>query len=456
MADSGLEDSQAAVAAAFRREYGRTVAVLLRSFGDLDLVEDAVQDAFAAAAATWPTRGVPPNPQAWIVLAARRAALDRVRRAATARRQMPEPPAVAAPAFAELDDELRLILLCAHPSLSSESQVALTLRFVGGLTTEEIARVFGVPSATIGQRLSRAKAKVRDAGVPLRLPEPERWRDRIDVALAVIYAIYNEGYVATRGELRRSELLREGVHLARRLRELAPADPEAAGLLALLLLLQARDPARASPDGSIVPLPDQDRSRWDAALIAEGHALVRGFLRAGSPGPYQLQAAIQAVHCDAATDADTDWAQILALYDHLLALYPSAGARTARAVAVGKVSGPEAGLSALEECGDDQYVLAVRADLLGQLGRHDEAALVFRAAADSTDNIREREHLERRAAHAAQRSPTPPGDVPARYLRRNVGNEPERDGGTENAPASEEARAFSVSVSAGPAGADQL
>jgi RNA polymerase sigma-70 factor (ECF subfamily) len=400
VADS--ESSQSAVASAFRQEYGRTVAVLLRSFGDLELVEDAVQDAFVAAAATWPTQGVPPNPQAWIVLAARRAALDRVRRAATARRHLTEPHAVAASPIGELDDELRLILLCAHPSLSPESQVALTLRFVGGLTTEEIARVFGVPSATIGQRLSRAKAKIRDARIPLRLPEPERWRDRIDVALAVVYAVYNEGYVATRGGLRRTDLLREGVRLARRLRELAPADPEAAGLLALLLLLQSRDRARVSPGGDIVPLPDQDRSTWDAALITEGHALVRWCLRTGTPGPYQLQAAIQAVHCDAATDAHTDWPQILALYDQLLALYPSAGARTARAFAVSKVEGPAAGLSALEECSTDQYVLAVRADLLAELGRHPDAALAFRAAADLTENTGEREHLERRAAREAQ------------------------------------------------------
>jgi RNA polymerase sigma-70 factor (ECF subfamily) len=397
--------AQTAVLREFRSEYGRAVAVLLRTLGDLDAAEDAVQDAFAAAAATWPSRGVPPNPQAWIIATARHRAVDRWRRADTAHRHLPDlaRPVAVDPPSGELDDELRLMFLCAHPSLSPPSQVALTLRFVAGLTAAEIGRAFGAPETTIAQRLSRAKAKVRGAGIGMRLPEPERWRDRLDTVLAVVYAVYNEGYLASAGPLTRGELTREGVRLARHLAAMAPGDGEVKGLLALLLLLQAREPARATADGRLVPLPEQDRTRWDQALIEEGHRLVRDCLAAGRPGPYQIQAAIQAVHCQAARDEDTDWAQILALYDHLLVFLPTAAARVGRTVAVGKVHGPAAGLDALDALGEaaaDQYGLAVRADLLQSLGRHDEARAAFLRAAGLAGNDAERRLLQDRASRA--------------------------------------------------------
>ncbi len=389
-----MSDAQAAVLRAFRCEYGRTVAVLMRSLGDLDAAEDAVQEAFTAAAATWPTQGVPPNPQAWLVTTARRRAIDTLRRQDTARRHLAAAPLpVAAGPSGELDDELRLLLLCAHPALSPESQVALTLRFVGGLTAAEIARAFGVPEATIAQRLSRAKTKIRAAGIALRLPEPDRWRDRVDVALAVVYAISNEGYLTTAGPLHRQDLTQEAIRLARHLRLLVPDDPEAKGLLALLLLLRSRDPARVGPGGGLVPLPQQDRSRWDRALIAEGHDLVRECLARGEPGPYQIQAAIQAVHCDAAHDADTDWRAILALYDQLLPMLNTQAVRTARALAAAKVYGAAAGLALLPVDTDDRYTLAMRGDLLAELGRTDEAAAAFARAAGLATNDAERAHV---------------------------------------------------------------
>ncbi len=396
-----MPDAPAAVARAFRADYGRTVAVLMRQLGDLDAAEDAVQEAFAAAAATWPRQGVPPNPQAWIVTTARRRAIDRLRRDATARRHGPglAPPAVVEPG-SELDDELRLVLLCAHPALSAESQVALTLRFVGGLTAAEIARAFGTTEATMAQRLSRAKGKIRDAAIGLRLPEPDRWRDRVDVALAVIYGIYNEGYVATSGSLTRPDLAAEAVRLARHLRVLAPDDLEVKGLLALVLLLHSRAATRTDPAGRLVPLPEQDRARWDHTLVAEGHRLVRECLAAGRPGPYQIQAAIQAVHADAAIDADTDWRQLLALYDQLLTVVDTSATRTARAIVLARVHGPERGLAALPD-GGDHYTLAVRGTLLAELGRRAEAAAAFARAAELTDNATEREHLLARAADSA-------------------------------------------------------
>lgn len=405
-------DAHAAVRRAFRSEYGRTVAVLMRSLRDLDAAEDAVQEAFTAAAATWPDQGVPPNPQAWLVTTARRRAIDTLRRQDTARRHLAEATLpVASEPSGELDDELRLLLLCAHPALSPESQVALTLRFVGGLTAAEIARAFGVPEATIAQRLSRAKAKIRAAGIALRLPEPDRWRDRVDVALAVVYAISNEGYLTTAGPLHRPDLTEEAIRLARHLRSLVPGDPEAKGLLALLLLLRSRDPARIGPDGGLVPLPRQDRSRWDRVLIAEGHDLVRECLARGEPGPYQVQAAIQAVHCDAGRDADTDWAQILALYDQLLPMLDTRAVRTARALAAAKVYGAAAGLALLPDDADDRYTLAMRGDLLAGLGRADEAAAAFAEAAQLATNDAERAHLlarERACSGMTPESASPP------------------------------------------------
>lgn len=390
-----MDDALASVHRAFRSEYGRTVAILMRSLGDLDAAEDAVQDAFTAAADTWPSQGVPPNPQAWIVTTARRRAIDRTRRAQTERRFAPQ--IVSRPVVEpdDGDDELRMILLCAHPSLSPESQVALTLRYVGGLTAAEIARAFGSTEATTAQRLSRAKRKIKDARIGL--PEPGHVRDRLGVVLAVIYAIYNEGYVTTSGPLSRFDLSQEGVRLARLMVGHTNGDLEAKGLLALLLLSQARRPARIADDGSLIPLPEQDRGKWDRGMIAEGQALVRECLAAAQPGPYQLQAAIQAVHCDAARDEDTDWAQILALYDMLMPLVPTTAVRTARLVALSHVEGPEAALRQLDPGSDDRYALAVRADLLARAGDASEARATFQRAASLAENEAERAHLLRRA-----------------------------------------------------------
>lgn len=402
-ADPRAQDAQAGLVRAFRAEYRRTVAILLRSLRDLDAAEDAVQEAFAAAAASWPRDGMPPNPQAWIVTAARRRALDRLRRSATAERHTARlpPPVTGSPTGdpddGDLDDELRLVLLCAHPALSPPSQVALTLRFVGGLTAAEIARAFGTTEATMAQRLSRAKAKVRDAGIGIRLPRPEQWRERVDVALAVGYAIFNEGYLATSGDLARGELAQLGIHLARQLHTLAPEDPEASGLLALMLLIHGRDRARRAEGGILVPLPEQDRTRWDRALLSEGQRLARDCVARNEPGPYQIQAAIQAVHCDAATDADTDWAQILQLYDQLLTWVDTPACRTARAVAVAAVHGPTAGIDALEQVPESHYTLAVRATLLLDLGDPASAREAFERAAGLAGNDGERAHLRRRA-----------------------------------------------------------
>ncbi|SJM58211.1 RNA polymerase sigma factor [Gulosibacter sp. 10] len=397
-----MDDAIAAVRRAFRSEYGRTVAILMRAIGDLEAAEDAVQEAFVAAAETWPDRGVPPNPQAWIVTTARRRAIDRIRRAETEQRYAPRlvQPAETFPDEGE-DDELRMILLCAHPSLSAESQVALTLRYVGGLTAAEIARAFGAAESSVAQRLARAKRKIRDARIGL--PEPGRLHDRLDVVLAVVYAIANEGYVATAGALSRFDLSQEGVRLARLVAARARGEPEAKGLLALLLLLQARRPARIGEDGGLIALPEQDRGRWDRSMVAEGHALVRECLAANRPGPYQLQAAIQAVHCDAARDEDTDWRQILALYDMLVPLVPTAAVRTARLVARSHVDGPQEALDeldGLEPAQDDRYALAVRADLLARLGREAEAERLFRRAAESAANDGERALLLLRAGDA--------------------------------------------------------
>ncbi|MCG7308032.1 MULTISPECIES: RNA polymerase sigma factor [Brachybacterium] len=389
-------DALAAVHRAFRSEYGRTVAILMRSIGDLDAAEDAVQDAFTAAADVWPAQGVPPNPQAWIVTTARRRAIDRIRRTQTEQRYAPHiaRPSVAAPEGTG-DDELRMILLCAHPSLSPETQVALTLRYVGGLTATEIARAFGSTEATIAQRLSRAKRKIKDARIDL--PGSGRIHDQLGVVLAVIYAIYNEGYVTTSGPLSRFDLSQEGVRLARLVVAHSKGALEAKGLLALLVLLQARRPARIAGNGSLIPLPEQDRRLWDRDMIAEGQTLVRECLTADKPGQYQLQAAIQAVHCDASRDADTDWRQILALYDMLLPLVPTAAVRTARIVALSHVESVETALEQIAPESGDHYELAVRADLLARLGDAANARVAFQRAASIAENTAERTHLLRRA-----------------------------------------------------------
>ncbi|MCO8270129.1 RNA polymerase sigma factor [Actinoplanes sp. TRM 88003] len=408
----------------YRAEYGRAVAVLVRHFGDIELAEEAVQDAFAAAVPRWGEDGVPPSPAGWIITTARNRAVDRLRRESS--RDVREVAAVRASgaAVAESaevealgsdmddgigtalneadDDTLRLIFTCCHPALAPAARVALTLRLLGGLTTGEIARAFLVPETTMGQRLSRAKGKIRDARIPYRIPRDEELPDRLGAVLAVLYLIFNEGYAASGGPvLTRDDLAGEAIRLTRLLVALMPDEPEARGLLALMLLIEARRPARTTAEGDLVLLADQDRTLWNRAYITEGQGLLRDCLRRGRPGPYQLQATINAVHADAETAGVTDWAQILQIYDHLAAVAGGPVVALHRAVAVAEVHGPAVGLAivdGLEGLERHHVWHTVRADLLRRLGRTEAAVTAYGKAVELTGNVAERRYLERRAA----------------------------------------------------------
>ena len=379
----------------FREESGRSVATLIRVFGDIDLAEDAVQDAFALALRKWPADGLPVNPGGWITTTARRRAIDHLRRVSRGRELLDPVAEVADEPTGEedervQDDRLRLIFTCCHPALSTEAQIALTLRLLGGLTTAEVARAFLVAEPAMAKRLVRAKHKIKAAHIPYRVPTEAELPERLRPVLAVLYLTYNAGTEGPSGDVLRHEAIR----LARAINSLMPDEGEVAGLLALLLLTESRWPTRFTADTALVLLRHQDRSLWDRALIEEGHAIVRACLRRNQPGPYQIQAAINAVHADAASIEATDWIQILALYDQLLAIAPTPVVAMNRAIALGEVRGPQAALDVLDDpdFALDGYHLfyAVRADVLRRLGRHDDASRAYARAANLATSAAER------------------------------------------------------------------
>jgi RNA polymerase sigma-70 factor, ECF subfamily len=405
-------DVEAAVADAFRQDWGKVVATLIRMTGDWDLAEECTQDAFATALARWARDGVPDRPGAWLTTTARNRALDRLRRSKTEAAKLQEAAVLSVPDepaprddSGVADDRLRLMFTCCHPALTLEARVALTLRTLAGLTTAEIGRAFLVPEATMAKRLTRAKHKIRDAGIPYRVPPEHLLPERTPGVLAVLYLLFNEGYSASAGDdLLRPDLSAEAVRLARLLIRLMPDEPEAAGLLALMLLQDARSPARLDDAGELVSLEDQDRSRWDTAKIDEGITLLQAALRRQRAGPYQVQAAIAACHAEAAQASDTDWPQIALLYGELLRMVPSAVVALNRAVAVAMADGPAAGIALVDALAadgalDGYYLLpATRADLLRRMDRPAEAATAYREALTQVATEPERRYLERRLA----------------------------------------------------------
>jgi RNA polymerase sigma-70 factor, ECF subfamily len=400
--DAAATVDQAEIGRIFREESGRSVATLIGVFGDIDLAEDAVQEAFAVALDKWPADGLPPNPGGWITTTARNRAIDRLRRETRGRELLGEVAALALgdqePDMPEdpgavPDDRLRLIFTCCHPALSTQAQVALTLRLLGGLSTTQVARSFLVAEPTMARRLVRAKHKIKAARIPYRVPADHELPGRLRPVLAVVYLVYTAGLTGPADP----GLCTEAIRLARILAALLPDEPEVAGLLAVVLLTESRRASRLAPDGSLVLLSEQDRTRWDRALIQEGHAILRRCLRRNQPGPYQLQAAINAVHADAGTIEETDWSQIVALYDQLLAVAPTPVVALNRAIAIGEVRGPAAALALVDDLDLDNYhpYHATRADLLRRLGRHSEAAAAYQRAAAMAPTDAERDFFRR-------------------------------------------------------------